>query len=432
VVSERNLPDIGVFLTLEEESWLAGRAGQGRRLAMELLLRLAQAAGAQRLIPVVSAHVDGCLYNGRASLDFALRLRDDGARVAVPTTLNSSSLDLMHPTLFRGDEQTRTAAAELMDAYVALGCRPTWTCAPYQQGLNRPGVGEQIAWAESNAVVFANSVLGARTNRYGDFTDICAAITGRVPEYGLHVVANRRATVLVRIPPVPGPFADEESFYALLGHWIGTNVGDAIPVIVGLPQRPTEDQLKVLGAAAASSGSIAMFHVAGVTPEAPTVEDACGCSAPLRTLHLTRADLRATRDALTTGNFGHLAAVSLGTPHFSVSEFEQLVAMLEGRRIHESVDFYVSTGRDVLHAARARNLAQVCERSGITLVVDTCTYISPIMRPRPGAVMTNSAKWAYYAPANQGVDVVFGTMRECVESAIAGELWRDERIWADA
>src|SRR5262249_6018029 len=147
--------------------------------------------------------------------------------------------------------------------------------------------------------------------------------------------------------PVPGTFADEESFYALLGHWIGTNVEDAIPVIDGLPQRPTEDQLKVLGAAAASSGSIAMFHVAGVTPEAPTVEDACGRGAPLRTLHLTRDDLRATRDALTTGSFGHLAAVSLGTPHFSVTEFEQLVAMLGGRRIHESVDFYVSTGRDV-------------------------------------------------------------------------------------
>jgi predicted aconitase len=420
-----------VLLTDEEESWLAGRAGEGRRLALELVLRLAQAAEAQRLIPVVSAHVDGCLYNGQASLDFALRLRDCGARVAVPTTLNSSSLDLMHPTLFQGDTQTRTAAALLMDAYVTLGCRPTWTCAPYQQRLNRPGFGQQIAWAESNAVVFANSVLGARTNRYGDFTDICAAITGRVPEYGLHLAANRRATVLVRVPPVPASLAEEESFYALLGHWIGTNVGDAIPVIDGLPQPLTEDRLKALGAAAASSGSIAMFHVAGVTPEAPTVEEACGSSAPQRTLHPTLDDLRATRDTLTSAIVDYVAAVSVGTPHFSVAEFERLVEMLRGRRISANVDFYVSTGRDVLHEARARNLAQACERSGVTLVVDTCTYITPIMRLRPGSVMTNSAKWAYYAPSNQGVDVIFGTLRECVESAIAGELWRDERLWAE-
>src|SRR5262249_26178860 len=159
---------------------------------------------------------------------------------------------------------------------------------------------------------------------------------------------------------------------------------------------PTEDQLKVLGAGAASSGSVAMFHVAGVTPEAPTVEAACGSRAPERTLDVTLDELRATRDALTSGSLQRLAAVSLGTPHFSVTEFERLVGMLDGRRIHPSVDFYVSTGRDVLCEARARSLAQACEDAGIKLVVDTCTYITPILAPRPGSVMTNSAKWAYY------------------------------------
>ncbi|MBA3630008.1 MAG: DUF521 domain-containing protein, partial [Actinobacteria bacterium] len=178
-----------------DRRFLDGGEGEAARLAMRIIVTLARVNGAPRLIDVSRAHIDGCLYHGRAGLDFARRLLTDGGRVSVPTTLNVASLDLLHPGLVRADGATTDRARELMDAYVAMGCEPTWTCAPYQLPA-RPGLGEQIAWAESNAIVFANSVLGARTNRYGDFADICAAITGRVPDAGLHRRANRRAEVV--------------------------------------------------------------------------------------------------------------------------------------------------------------------------------------------------------------------------------------------
>jgi predicted aconitase len=176
---------MAVALTTDDREMLDGRHGGAAALAMRILLDMARVWEAERLIDITSAHIDSCLYHGPAGLDFAELLLTGGARVSVPTTLNVSSLDLLHPGLVRLDAETSTQARRLMDAYVAMGCAPTWTCAPYQLE-RRPAFGEHVAWAESNAIVFANSVLGARTNRYGDFIDICAAITGRVPAVGLH------------------------------------------------------------------------------------------------------------------------------------------------------------------------------------------------------------------------------------------------------
>src|SRR6266508_2019524 len=173
---------------------LAGTEGAASQFAMRVIVKLAELAGAAELISIASAHIDGCLFHGYAGLDFAERLVRGGAAVRVPTTLNVSSLDLLHPDRYRGDPETARAARRLMDAYVAMGCRETWTCAPYQLPV-RPAFGEHVAWAESNAIVFVNSVLGARTGRYGDFVDICAAITGRVPNAGLHLSKRRRGQV---------------------------------------------------------------------------------------------------------------------------------------------------------------------------------------------------------------------------------------------
>src|SRR5690606_38038749 len=173
----------GMELSVRDEEFLNGVHGDAGRLAMELVVAVGRAEDATRLIDIEAAHIDGCLYHGQAGLDFALRLA--GGVVAVPTTLNVSSLDLLHHDLYRGEPTTAEQARALMDAYVRLGCQPTWTCAPYQL-VDRPRFGAQIAWGESNAIVFANSVLGARTNRYGDFMDIACAITGRAPYYGLH------------------------------------------------------------------------------------------------------------------------------------------------------------------------------------------------------------------------------------------------------
>jgi predicted aconitase len=421
-----------LHLDERDERLLAGAEGQAARLAMRLVVRMAEIAGAERLIDVRSAHIDGCLYHGQASLDFAERLVEGGARVAVPTTLNVGSLDLLHPELYRGDPETARRARRLMDLYEDMGCRPTWTCAPYQLPEQRPAFGEHVAWAESNAIVFANSVLGARTDRYGDFIDICAAITGRVGDAGLHRDEARRGRSVFRLRGIPVRLLGEDVLYPVLGHLVGSRAGTSVPVIEGLPADASEDRLKALGAAAASSGSVALFHAVGVTPEAPTLEAALHGEEPDRVEDVTPAAVAAARDSLTTATGDRLAAVSVGTPHFSVSEFERLVALLDGARVADGVECYVSTGRDVLAEVERRGWAGTIREAGVRVVVDTCTYVTPILANRDGVVMTNSGKWAYYAPGNLGVDVAFGSLEECVRSAVSGRVWRNPGLWSDA
>jgi predicted aconitase len=416
-------------LTAEERRMLDGREGEAVATAMRILSVAARAMEAQRLLEITSAHIDGCLYHGRAGLDFAERLAGAGARVAVPTTLNTGSLDLLHPELFRGDDETRSAARRQMDAYVAMGCEPTWTCAPYQLPA-RPGLGDQIAWAESNAIVFANSVLGARTERYGDFLDICAAITGRAPDVGLHRDEHRRGRVVFDCTALTPELLRSDVLYPALGHLVGGTTGSHIPVLVGLPAETSEDRLKALGAAAASSGSVAMFHAVGITPEAPTLETALGGKDPERAETVTPERMRAARDDLTTAAAGSLDAVSVGTPHFSVEELRELVELLGERRVSDRVAFYVSTHRQTLQEVSPLGWIPRLERAGVRLVVDTCTYITPVLAPGTRVVMTNSAKWAYYAPGNIGVDVVFGSLEECVRSAVEGEVVRDDALWS--
>jgi predicted aconitase len=417
---------VDLELSESDRAMLAGERGDAARIAMRVIAEMATVQGASRFIDVTRAHIDGGLYHGRAGLDWAQRLVDAGGRVAIPATLNVSSLDLLHPELYRGPEEEARASRRLMDSYVAMGCDPTWTCAPYQLP-GRPGFGEQVAWAESNAIVFANSVLGARTERYGDFIDICAALTGRVPDTGLHRDEGRRGQILFRVS-VADNLMDSDVFYPVLGHLIGAAAGTRIPVIEGLRPDVSEDGLKALGAAAASSGGVAMFHVVGVTPEAPSRRDAFHGGDPARTIDVTTKDLSAARASLTTAPEAAISAVSLGTPHYSVAEFAKLVRLLESAR--PTVDFYVSTSRWVLGEVERRGWLEAVRSAGVRVVVDTCTYITPII-DTAGAVMTDSAKWAYYAPGNIGFEVVFGSTEECVRSAEIGRVWRDSRLWGD-
>ena len=281
---------MAVALSDIDRELLSDAHGPAASFAMRLLIRFAEAVEAESFIDAHSAHIDGCLYHGQVSLDFAEHVLRLGRRVRVPTTLNVGSVDLIHPELFRGDPDIRTNGTRLMKAHEELGCVPTFTCAPYQT-IFRPGFGDQIAWAESNAIVFANSVIGARTNRYGDFIDLCCAITGRVPNYGLHITENRRARVLVEIPDLPAEWDDPGYLCVAVGHAIGRLCGERVPAIVGLPASVQEDDLKALGAAAASSGAVAMFHAVGLTPEAATLDDAFQCEPPEETIQLTADDL---------------------------------------------------------------------------------------------------------------------------------------------
>jgi hypothetical protein len=421
---------VAVRLSEEDRALLAGADGPAGQLAMRVIVELARVAGAAELIDVTSAHIDGCLFHGQAGLDFAERLLRDGAAVRVPTTLNVASLDLLHPDRFRGDPDTATAARRLMDAYVAMGCRQTWTCAPYQLP-ERPGLGEHVAWAESNAIVFANSVLGARTARYGDFIDICAAITGRVPNAGLHLTERRRGQVVFDLRALPDQLLGQDLLYPLLGHLVGAGSGRLVPVVDGLPPGVDEDRLKAVGAAAASSGEVGLIHVVGSTPEAPSLAEALQLRRPAKVVQVTPAMLRAARDQLTSAGPGpgRLVGVNVGTPHFSVAEFGELVALLAGRPVHHEVEFYVSTSRHVLARIEALGWLASLELAGVRLVVDTCTYVTSILRETAGVVMTSSAKWAWYAPGNIGVRVVLGSLRECVESAVEGRVVRDDAPW---
>lgn len=396
-------------------------------MAMSLVSRMAEISDAPSLIDIFSAHIDSCLYHGKVGLEFAQRLADGGARVVVPTTLNVGALDLLHPELYRGDQDTEASAHHLMDLYVQMGCRPTWTCAPYQSEP-RPRFGEQIAWAESNAIVFANSVIGARTDRYGDFIDICAAVTGRVPFSGLHVTENRRARIGFRVGSIEDALLAEDAFYPLLGLVVGARSGSLVPVIEGLPSDTSEDRLKALGAAAASSGSVAMFHAVGNTPEADTLEEATQGHELDEIVDVTPLMIAAARNSLVTVTGDKLSAVSIGTPHFSVAEFQGLLPLLDGGRAR--VDFYISTSRAVLEEIEKRGWLSTVHDAGAKIVVDTCTYVTPIIDHDGGVVMTNSAKWAYYAPGNLGVDVVFGSTTECVRSAMLGRVWTDDALWS--
>ena len=362
-----------VALTPNEQSMLDGAQGAGTALAMRIVVRLAQAMGANELLAISGAHIDSCLYHGQSGLDFVHRLASGGATVQVPTTLNVSSLDLLHPELYQGDADQAAASRELMHAYVSLGCEPTWTCAPYQRE-QRPARGQHVAWAESNAIVFANSVLGARTHRYSDFIDIAAAVTGRVPDAGLHRAENRVATTVVDVGDLSDRLLATDAVYPVIGYLVGRYCGSSIPAIVGLPAGVEEHNLKALGAAAASSGSLAMFHAVGVTPEAPTLEAACGGGGVPEDdgrRRITAAECRRARDELSVRIGGEpgssLATVSLGTPHYSVREIGILTELLAGRTVHPSVDVYVSTGREVLTEAGLRGWVEPLIGAGVAL-----------------------------------------------------------------
>jgi hypothetical protein len=271
-------------------------------------------------------------------------------------------------------------------------------------------------------VVFCNSVLGARTNRYGDFLDICAAVTGRAPKTGLHLPAQRLATILVDAMHVPRAFFDQDIAYATVGAWLGREVGNDIAVFTNLG-RPTEDQLKALGAAAASSGSVGLFHIVGVTPEAATLSIAFGGLAPKRTVHLTLEMLQKARASLSTINLAPgspIDAVAIGSPHLSAVELRRVHQLLEDRRCR--VPLYACTGRHALAEISREGLESSLADRGVVLIADTCIVVTPILPSNGGVLVTNSGKFAHYTPANTGYDVVFANLDECVDSAVEGRL----------
>jgi predicted aconitase len=389
---------------------------------------MAKVYQAESLLDISAAHIDSALYMGEATLEYAEKLAKLGAKVAVPTSLNVSGVDEHHWHEWAVPQDWAEKARRQMVAYQSMGCVPTWTCAPYQTEL-RPKFGQQIAWGESNAIVFANSVIGARTERYPDLLDICAAITGRVPAAGLHLAENRAGQLLLRLSGISKQLQADDSFYPVLGHVLGQVAGDQVPVVEGLQVVPTEDQLKALGAAAASSGAVALFHLVGLTPEAPTLEMAFRGRSPEKEGAITMDHLRAARAELTTTSGQKLDMIVLGSPHFSLAEFKQLVPLLAGQKRHPDVQFLVTSSRAMAALADRAGFLSPLRQFGAKITVDTCILTTPMLPPEIKVLMTNSAKYAYYSPGLLNTQVAFGSLTDCVQSAVKGYVIRDESLW---
>jgi predicted aconitase len=415
-------------LSVKDHEMLRGDHGPATKMAMSIVARMAEVARAKELLDIRGAHIDSTVYIGEAGLEFAERLASLGAKVAVPTTLNVSGLDEHHWREWAVPSDWARQAYRQMVAYQSMGTIPTWTCAPYQTEM-RPTFGQQIAWGESNAIVFANAVLGARTERYPDLFDICCAITGRAPAIGLHLTENRAGEYLFRLIDIPEELMRSDDFYPVLGNLIGEASLDKIPVIDGITIRPDEDQLKAFGAAAASSGGVAMFHMVSITPEALTLEKAFQGETPDKTMDVTMDALRESRRALTHTDDSKLDMVVLGSPHFSLAEYKRLAAMLEGKRKHPEVKFLVTSSRAMTQLARRAGLLEPLDAFGAQITVDTCILTSPMLPAEIQNLMTNSAKFAYYAPGLLGRKIAFGSLDDCVNSAVAGEIIRDESRW---
>ncbi|HUW12059.1 MAG TPA: aconitase X catalytic domain-containing protein [Anaerolineae bacterium] len=423
---------MSVKLSKKDQQMLEGHHGGAAKLAMSILVRMADVYGATEMMDVSQAHVDACGILIDSGLEFVEILAGLGGRVSVPTTLNMVPLDLQNWRRLGTPEEFAIKATRLAKAYTDMGCIPTWTCAPYQ-GYLTPRFGQQIAWAESNAIVYANSVLGARTNRYADFMDICAAIAGRVPKSGLHISANRKGQLLLRLVDIEPAILESDIFYPVLGHLIGYLAQDRIPVIDGLPAAATSDQLKALGAATASSGGVGLFHAVGVTPEANSLEDAFQGDAPEEIVEVHLADLVKARADLSTADEGEkLDAVVLGCPHFSYAQFQQLAELIRSEELRAAlpaVRLLVVTNQVAYGLLQRSDIAGMIEGFGIEVVLDTCVLSSPILSSDAQVVMTDSAKWAYYAPGALGVSVAFGSLRDCVRSATRGVVQREETSW---
>lgn len=421
----------GFHLSRQDERFLAGEFGEAAKIAMRIVIRAAQLEGATSLVNVDMAHIDGCFYQGPASLQFARKLRDLGAKARVPSTMNAICVDRRQWRAQGVAEALGVASDALAEAYVAMGVKPTYTCAPYLLDV-APVFGQQIAWAESNAVAFANSVLGARTMKYPDYLDILVAITGRAPNADCHVAERRRATLRIDVPPPRDP---DDAYYAMLGYHIGKIATNEIPIVCGLDGlTATHDDLKAFGAAFATTSAAAMFHILGVTPEAMTFEDATGLAGPVRHVRVTHDELEVTWRELNSATTPDVDLISLGNPHFSLSECEALARLCAGRKKADHVALIVTCGRSIYEKAKKPGYVAAIRDFGGQFINDTCWCFigEPIVAHEVRNIATNSGKYAHYGTAAVRKGFHFASLARCVEAACTGRVDTTLPRWLEA
>jgi len=390
-----------VYLTREEERIYEGECGWANQICMKILVRLGELFNAEKLIPIGSAHVSGVSYKtlGDAPIEFLKALADAEARAKVKTTLNPQSLDQEY-LVKRVPKHLYQRQLDILKQFERIGLTPSLTCTPYYLESPRPGA--HLAWAESSAVVYANSVLGARTNREGGPSALAAAIIGKTPDYGMHKTENRQANTQIRIEP---QLKDETEFGAL-GICLGKILGNKIPAIHGLKNAP-KDRLKQFSAALATTGMTDMF-------KHKTSSESKG----IEKISVENKEIRETIEGLSTSSTSEPDLVFIGCPHCSLTEIRQIARLVDGKKVKDGTEFWVCTSRYVKE--RAREYVQKIENTGGHVLADVCTVVSWTEKIGINTIMTNSAKTAYYAPTLNKAETIFAPLKECSTAALRG------------
>ncbi len=398
-----------MFLTDEEQALLSGAQGRAAQKAMQILAALGTIYGAERMVPIASAQIAGVSYDnlGEAGLEWLTEMAEGGGQARVVTTLNPAGSDADNWPALGISPEFAANQQRVLAAFQRMGVVATCTCTPYLIG-NLPRCGQHIAWAESSAVCYANAVLGARTNREGGPSALAAALTGRTPAYGYHLDNARRPGLTVQVQArLDGPH-----HYGALGKVIGEQLearrSRAVTYIQGAPQAGVEE-LKALCASLATYGGAAMFHWAGVTPEAALH------TPPVDGFTVTQADLEAALAALSDARPEQVDFVSLGCPHLTIQEIARLAALLGGQQVRR--EFWITTARATKTIADRMGYTAIIEASGAKFAADTCCVVAPI-RGRFAALATDSAKACYYAYAKNKFHTWYGSFEDVVALAL--------------
>jgi predicted aconitase len=414
-------------LTAEEQEMLAGAHGPGVRRAMEIVVALGRIYHAPDLVPVTHVQIAGVSYKnlGEAGVAFLREWADQGARVRVPTLLNPMGMEADRwQEMGIAPEFARPQLAAI-GAFTQMGVQPTLSCTPYLFPQPPIARGDHLAWAESSAVVFANAVLGAYTNREGGPSALAAAIVGRTARYGYHLDENRLADTIVE---VRCPVRDVADFGAL-GYLVGRAVGSGVPYFIDLanwlPPLPAAipdggaagDRLKTMGAALAAYGAVALYHIADYTPEARERGERL-LRPNARRLVIESLD-EAYRAMDADPDLRRIDLVTIGCPHASLSEIEQVATLVRGRRL--ATRLWVTTGRITRERAAAHGWVQEIVAAGGEVVADTCAVVAPMRMIGVRSMATNAGKMACYAPAHSGVRMRFGSLEQCIAAALTGE-----------
>ncbi|MHA1363649.1 MAG: aconitase X [Candidatus Freyarchaeota archaeon] len=412
-----------MFLTRYEELMLSGEQGTVVREAMEHLVKYGEALGAERFVRVSGVHVT---LSAPAALPQLVESYKPHVTtgVRVYTTTHVAFFDVVRWRELGVSEEAAKIQGDFMNLCKGHGVNMTYTCAPYLVG-NVPHIGEHVAWMESSAQVYANSVLGARTNREGTYSTLATMVTGRTPYWGMHTDEGRTGTHLVRVEVGLGsPYE-----YSALGYFAGEVAGLGVPVFEGVAGSPGLEELKAMSASLATSGGVALLHMPGVTPEARSVDEAFGWGTPEDVVYFGGEDLRAACEFLSTSSEDRVDVVVLGCPHASLKEMEYIARRLEGKKVKDGLKLLVCTAAGIRDLAERMGYVGTIEAAGGLVIADTCPAVVasgglvPKGIERGMTLATDSAKQAHYGAALLEVETLFGSTDQCLEAAVSGK-WR--------